>query len=112
MNTQSNQSNNEIKMLHEVIADYKLQNEKLQEHLKKSREVSNRLIGENNTTMPPQSVLYRKNKELKEENKELKEANNTFTLGAKRTIESNCKLYKENKELKAALVNCVISLDN
>jgi len=35
-----------------------------------------------------------------EENKELKEANDTFTLGAKRTIESNCKLYKENKELK------------
>ena len=32
--------------------------------------------------------------------KELKEANDTFTLGAKRTIESNCKLYQENKELK------------
>ena len=34
MNTQSNQSNNEIKMLHEVIADYKLQNEKLVEENK------------------------------------------------------------------------------
>tara|TARA_R110001632_G_scaffold89143_3_gene192311 strand:+ start:3189 stop:3668 length:480 start_codon:yes stop_codon:yes gene_type:complete len=32
--------------------------------------------------------------------KELKEANDTFTLGARRTIESNCKLYKENQELK------------
>jgi len=31
---------------------------------------------------------------------ELKEANDTFTLGAKRTIQSNCKLYKENQELK------------
>ncbi len=37
---------------------------------------------------------------LRAENKKLKEANDTFTLGAKRTIESNCKLYKENKELK------------
>ncbi len=37
---------------------------------------------------------------LQKENKELKEANDTFTLGAKRTIESNCKLYKENQELK------------
>jgi hypothetical protein len=35
-----------------------------------------------------------------EENKKLKEANDTFTLGAKRTIESNCKLYQENKELQ------------
>ena len=38
--------------------------------------------------------------ELKKENAKLKEANDTFTLGAKRTIESNCKLYKENQELK------------
>tara|TARA_R110001606_G_scaffold233844_2_gene381349 strand:+ start:167 stop:694 length:528 start_codon:yes stop_codon:yes gene_type:complete len=34
------------------------------------------------------------------ENAKLKEANDTFTLGARRTIESNCKLYKENQELK------------
>ena len=38
--------------------------------------------------------------ELKKENAKLKEANDTFTLGARRTIESNCKLYKENQELK------------
>ena len=37
--------------------------------------------------------------ELKKENAKLKEANDTFTLGARRTIESNCKLYKENQEL-------------
>ena len=35
-----------------------------------------------------------------QEIKELKEANDTFTLGAKRTIEKNCKLYEENKKLK------------
>ena len=35
--------------------------------------------------------------------RELKKANDTFTLGAKRAIESNCKLYKENQELKAEL---------
>jgi len=39
-------------------------------------------------------------KKLQEENEKLKEANDTFTLGAKRTIESNCKLYKENQALK------------
>jgi len=39
-------------------------------------------------------------KKLEAQNKELKKANDTFTLGAKRTIESNCKLYKENQELK------------
>jgi len=39
-------------------------------------------------------------KELKEENEKLKEANDTFTLGAKRTIERNCKLYQENIKLK------------
>ena len=40
---------------------------------------------------------------LQQENKKLREANDTFTLGAKRTIESNCKLYQENKELKEQL---------
>ena len=39
-------------------------------------------------------------KKMKEENQKLKEANDTFTLGAKRTIESNCKLYQENYKLK------------
>ena len=38
--------------------------------------------------------------ELKKENAKLKEANDTFTLGARRTIESNCKLYKKNQEQK------------
>jgi len=59
-----------------------------------------------------QSVLEEKGQleaeveELKEENKKLKEANDTFTLGAKRTIESNCKLYQENKKLKNDLRLC------
>tara|TARA_R110000824_G_scaffold398459_1_gene602540 strand:+ start:22 stop:936 length:915 start_codon:yes stop_codon:yes gene_type:complete len=48
-------------------------NKKLQEHLDKSREVSERLIAENNTTMPSQSALYRKNKALTEENNDLVE---------------------------------------
>jgi len=34
------------------------------------------------------------------ENKALKEANDSFTLGAKRTIEKNCQMYQENKALK------------
>jgi len=59
-----------------------------------------------------QSVLEEKGQleaevgELKEENKKLQEANDTFTLGAKRTIESNCKLYQENKKLKNDLRLC------
>ena len=40
---------------------------------------------------------------LTDENEKLKEANDTFTLGAKRTIESNCKLYQENEKLKAEI---------
>ncbi len=40
---------------------------------------------------------------LTEANEKLREANDTFTLGAKRTIESNCKLYQENKKLKEGL---------
>lgn len=43
----------------------------LREKLDKSREVSNKLIAENNTTMPSQSALYRENTELKKENKRL-----------------------------------------
>ena len=38
--------------------------------------------------------------ELKVENEKLKEAIDPLTLGAKRTIESNCKLYQEIQELK------------
>ena len=52
--------------------DLKEENKKLQEYLDKSREVSNRLIAENNTTMPSQSALYRENKKLKEELRDLK----------------------------------------
>ena len=33
----------------------------------------------------------------------LEEANNTFTLGANRTLQSNCKLQKENKKLQEEL---------
>ena len=39
--------------------------------------------------------------ELRAEIKQLKDANRGLTLGAKRTIESNCKLYKEKSELVA-----------
>jgi outer membrane protein OmpA-like peptidoglycan-associated protein len=42
-----------------------------------------------------------RHEKLEKENEKLKEANDTFTLGAKRTIENNCKLYKENEKLKA-----------
>ena len=48
--------------------------------------------------MTDYKALYEKQLE---ENKALKEANDTFSLGAKRTIESNCKLYQENKALSA-----------
>ena len=62
----------EIKHLEErAVNDYntRMNREKeLQEHLDKSREVSNKLIAENNTTMPSQSALYRENKKLKELN--------------------------------------------
>ncbi len=51
------------------------ENKKLKEHLDKSREVSNRLIAENNTTMPPRSALYRENKKLKEEINKLQKEN-------------------------------------
>ena len=44
-------------------------------------------------------------KKLKAENEKLKEANDTFTLGAKRTIENNCKLYQENKKLQTQIDN-------
>jgi len=45
-------------------------------------------------------VLAKAYKENKIEIMKLKEANDTFTLGAKRAIESNCKLYQENEKLK------------
>ena len=56
-----------IKGYREQREKLKEENKKLQEHLDKSREVSNKLIAENNTTMPSQSALYRENKKLKEE---------------------------------------------
>ena len=48
---------------------------------------------------PYHELLSDSFKKLKEDNEKLKKANDTFTLGAKRTIESNCKLYKENEKL-------------
>ena len=45
------------------------------------------------------------------ENSKLKEANDTFTLGAKRTIESNCKLYKANKELKKRIEGTIYFIE-
>ena len=62
------------------MLELKKQNEKLQEHLDKAREVSNKLIGENNTTMPSQSCLYRENKKLKEEIDKYKDLIGDFPL--------------------------------
>ena len=60
-----------VKEQKEQIEKLEEENKKLQEHLDKAREVSNKLIGENNTTMPSQSCLYRENKKLNDEIKEL-----------------------------------------
>ena len=46
--------------------------------------------------------------QLKAKNAELQEANDTFTLGAKRAIESNCKLYQENIKLEEALLRATL----
>tara|TARA_R110000796_G_scaffold243405_3_gene365939 strand:+ start:2768 stop:3484 length:717 start_codon:yes stop_codon:yes gene_type:complete len=46
--------------------------------------------------------------QLKAKNAELQEANDTFTLGAKRAIESNCKLYQENIKLEEALIRATL----
>ena len=46
-------------------------NNELQKHLNQSRQVSERFIAENNTTMPSQSSLYREVKKLKQENEKL-----------------------------------------
>ena len=59
----------ENECLKEDMVRLEKENEKLKEHLDKAREVSNKLIGENNTTMPSQSALYRENEKLKEEKK-------------------------------------------
>tara|TARA_R110000823_G_scaffold1974_9_gene7953 strand:- start:1749 stop:2174 length:426 start_codon:yes stop_codon:yes gene_type:complete len=68
---EENSSMNVVKWAND-FRDLKEENKKLQEYLDKSREVSNRLIAENNTTMPSQSALYRENKKLKEELRDLK----------------------------------------
>ena len=68
---EENASMNVVKWAND-FRDLKEENKKLQEYLDKSREVSNRLIAENNTTMPSQSALYRENKKLKEELRDLK----------------------------------------
>tara|TARA_R100000951_G_C2619451_1_gene173939 strand:- start:102 stop:473 length:372 start_codon:yes stop_codon:yes gene_type:complete len=76
-----------FKQMHSIIKKLEAQNKELK---KQEYKHSSIYVG----------VLQNKIIRLKEENEELKEANDTFTLGAKRTIESNCKLYKENQELK------------
>ena len=96
------------------IAEIKAENEKLKEQVENLQwDIDNDLytedqmdeaIGEEREKRERMvSRLHtqdNENEKLKEEIKELKEANDTFTLGAKRTIESNCKLYQENEKLK------------
>ena len=76
-----------FKQMHSIIKKLEAQNKELK---KQEYKHSSIYVG----------VLQNNIIRLKEENEELKKANDTFTLGAKRTIESNCKLYKENQELK------------
>ena len=114
MNTQSNQSNNEIKMLHEVIADYKLQNEKLIEEnkelnkrksIKWSREFAWPLINK----LEEQNIEWKEeNEELKYEKKKLIEQIKNYDKQVGEWCSMNYKLQEENKELKAALVNSVV----
>ena len=67
MNTQTN----EIKMLHEVIADYKLQNEKL---IEENKELNKRksIKWSREFAWPLINKLEEQNIEWKEENEELK----------------------------------------
>ena len=94
MNTQSNQSNNEIKMLHEVIADYKLQNEKLIEENKELKEEN-------------EELKYEKKIDIEQIKNYDKQVGKWCSMNYK-LQEENYKLQEENKELKAALVNSVV----
>ena len=94
MNTQSNQSNNEIKMLHEVIADYKLQNEKLIEENKELKEEN-------------EELKYEKKIDIEQIKNYDKQVGEWCSMNYK-LQEENYKLQEENKELKAALVNSVV----
>ena len=93
MNTQSNQSNNEIKMLHEVIADYKLQNEKLIEE--------NKFLKHDRYTCDSCKASF-----TGCGNPICKDCIREGIVFDKKVLEN--KLTKENKELKAALVNSVV----
>ena len=79
MNTQSNQSNNEIKMLHEVIADYKLQNEKLIEENKELKEEDEELKYEKKKLME----IYRNALMIDKLNEEFSVAQDTIIKGEK-----------------------------
>tara|TARA_R110001592_G_scaffold111227_3_gene308108 strand:- start:319 stop:996 length:678 start_codon:yes stop_codon:yes gene_type:complete len=97
MNTQSNQSNNEIKMLHEVIADYKLQNEKLIEDNKELKEEN-------------EELKYEKKIDIEQIKNYDKQVGEWCSMNYK-LQEENYKLKEENEELKAALVDSVVEND-